>query len=78
MVVAGYREGGVATGVGGASERKLLATLKREKLVVDWRKRRQSLAQVRITIDSVFDKGLPEAYTPELYQEKTWSVFQPC
>ena len=51
--------------------RRLLATLKREKLVLDWRKRQQSRAQVQVTIEEVLDGGLPE----ELYTRKIryWS-----
>ena len=55
---------------------ELLDILKREKLVLDWRKRQQSRAQVRVTIETVLDQGLPEAYTPELYAKKADSVFQ--
>jgi type I restriction enzyme R subunit len=56
--------------------RELLETLKRETLVLDWRKRQQSRAQVRVTIETVLDQGLPEAYTAELYQKKAEMVFQ--
>ena len=40
--------------------RELLETLKREKLVLDWRKRQQSRAQVRVAIETVLDQGLPD------------------
>ena len=40
--------------------RELLEILKREKLVLDWRKRQQSRAQVRVTIEDIFDRGLPQ------------------
>ncbi|MCJ7771976.1 MAG: type I restriction endonuclease subunit R, partial [Desulfobacterales bacterium] len=56
--------------------RELLEILKREKLVLDWRKRQQSRAQVRVTIEDIFDRGLPQAYTPELYQKKCDAVYQ--
>jgi type I restriction enzyme R subunit len=56
--------------------RELLEILKREKLVLDWRKRQQSRAQVRVTIEAIFDRGLPQAYTPELYQKKCDAVYQ--
>ena len=56
--------------------RELLDILKREKLVLDWRKRQQSRAQVRVTIEDIFDRGLPQSYTPELYQEKCETVYQ--
>jgi len=56
--------------------RDLLNTLKGEKLVLDWRKRQRSRAQVRVTIEKVLDQGLPEAYTRKLFQQKTEAVFQ--
>lgn len=36
--------------------RELLATLKQEKLVLDWRKRQQTRAAVLITIQDYFDR----------------------
>jgi len=56
--------------------RELLATLKASKLVLDWRKRQQARAEVRVTIEKLLDQGLPRAYTPELFEEKTTAVFQ--
>ncbi len=54
----------------------LLEKLKKEKLVIDWRKRQTSRAQVRLTIEDIFDKGLPKIYAPELYQSKCDVVYQ--
>jgi type I restriction enzyme R subunit len=59
-----------------ATARELLATLKAGKLVLDWRKRQQARAEVRVTIDKLLDQNLPRAYTPELFEEKTAAVFQ--
>ncbi|NLZ28730.1 MAG: type I restriction endonuclease subunit R, partial [Firmicutes bacterium] len=56
--------------------RELLEILKREKLILDWRKRQQARAQVRVTIEQVLDEGLPEVYTPEIYETKTAAVFE--
>jgi len=56
--------------------RDLLATLKREKLVLDWRKRQQSRAQVLTTIETLLDQELPRAYTPDIYQHKCDAVYQ--
>ncbi len=56
--------------------RSLLETLKQEKLVLDWRKRQQSRAEVRVTIEEILDQGLPEVYTRELFAQKTEAVFQ--
>jgi type I restriction enzyme R subunit len=56
--------------------RELLRTLKAGKLVLDWRKRQQARAEVRVTIEKMLDHGLPRAYTPELFEQKTTAVFQ--
>jgi len=55
--------------------KQLLQTLKREKLVLDWRKRQATRAAVRVTIETVLDE-LPRTYTPDLYQEKCERVYQ--
>lgn len=54
----------------------LLEKLKKEKLVLDWRKRQQSRAQVRLTIEDILDKGLPKIYTSELYSKKCDVIYQ--
>ncbi len=56
--------------------RDLLQTLKREKLTLDWRKRQQARADVRVTIEKVLDQGLPKLYTPEIFETKSAVVFQ--
>lgn len=56
--------------------RDMLAKLKTEKLVLDWRKRRQSRAGVRIAIEEMLDDGLPEKYTVELFEQKCGALFQ--
>ncbi len=53
----------------------LLNTLKREKLVLDWRKRQQSRAAVRLCIQEILDQ-LPAAYTRDLYGQKCELVYQ--
>ncbi len=53
----------------------LLETLKKEKLVLDWRKKQQSRAAVRLSIEQMLDK-LPALYTPELYRQKCEAVYQ--
>lgn len=50
--------------------RKLLELLKAEKLTLDWRKRQQARAAVRVTIEKTLDERLPAAYTPQLYRQK--------
>jgi type I restriction enzyme R subunit len=54
--------------------RELLERLKREKLVLDWRKRQQSRADVRLTIEELLDR-LPTRYTAPIYQEKCQAVY---
>ncbi|MGH9440406.1 MAG: type I restriction enzyme endonuclease domain-containing protein, partial [Terriglobia bacterium] len=53
----------------------LLAKLKNEKLVLDWRKQQTTRAGVLTTIKEVLDE-LPRAYTTELYEQKCDSVYQ--
>ncbi|MBA7602243.1 hypothetical protein ES703_09329 [subsurface metagenome] len=55
--------------------KELLAKLKREKIVLDWRKRQQSRAAVRLCVEQVLDE-LPQTYTPELYQKKCDLIYQ--
>jgi len=59
-----------------ATARELLTTLKQSKLVLDWRKRQQARAEVRVTIEKLLDQGLPRVYTPLLFEQKTTAVFQ--
>ncbi len=59
-----------------AAAKELLATLKAGKLTLDWRKRRQARAEVRVTIEEHLDAGLPGSYTPDLFRQKASAVFQ--
>jgi type I restriction enzyme R subunit len=45
-------------------------------LTLDWRKRAEARAKVRIAIEDVLDDGLPRAYTPELYRGKCNTLFE--
>ena len=55
--------------------KQLLETLKREKLVLDWKKRQATRAAVRYAIETMLDE-LPRVYTPELYERKCEVVYQ--
>ena len=55
--------------------RMLLQILKEAKLVLDWRKKQRTRADVYTTVKTVLDE-LPRAYTPELYQQKCDTVYQ--
>ena len=54
----------------------LLHKLQPAKLVLDWRKKQQTRAAVRLEIEKELDKGLPQSYTPEDFQTKVQEVFQ--
>ena len=55
--------------------RELLESLKREKLVLDWKKRQTTRAAVRYTVETVLDH-LPRIYTPDVYEQKCERVYQ--
>ena len=55
--------------------RELLEKLKAGKLALDWKKRQQTRAAVRVTIEEMLD-NLPRVYSPELYQQKCDVVYQ--
>jgi hypothetical protein len=45
---------------------EVLAVLKREKLVLDWRKEQRTRAAVRVSVEETLDR-LPEKYTRQIY-----------
>ncbi len=55
--------------------KNLLEILKREKLVLDWRKRQQARATVRLCIEDLLDH-LPEKFDKAVYQQKCDAVYQ--
>ena len=56
--------------------RELLETLKREKLVLDWRKKQQAQAAVRKTVRDLFNAVLPPSYSREVCDEAYAAVYQ--
>jgi len=57
--------------------REILETLKEQKLVLDWKKRTRTRADVQVTIEDILYRKLPgPKYTPEIKQEKTILVYQ--
>ena len=54
---------------------ELLDVLKHERLVLDWRKRQQTRAGVRVTIEEVLDR-LPGVFTTDLWSHKVDRVYQ--
>jgi type I restriction enzyme R subunit len=55
--------------------RALLAKLKREKLILDWRLKENAKADVRHTIREEYD-DLPEVYDRRLWEDKVERTFQ--
>jgi type I restriction enzyme R subunit len=53
----------------------LLQILKREKLVLDWRKKEMTRPGVRQTIEIMLDY-LPEVFDKPLYEQKCDAVYQ--
>jgi type I restriction enzyme R subunit len=45
-------------------------------LVLDWRQRATTRAQVRIAIEDTLDDGLPRAYSKDVYQAKCETLFE--
>ena len=54
---------------------ELLAILKRNKLVLDWRKQQFTRAAVRVAVEETLDR-LPEAFTRQIYAQKCDAVYQ--
>lgn len=55
--------------------KELLEKLKNGKLVLDWRKKQQARAAVKLCIEEVLEE-LPESFNNDLYQQKCELVFQ--
>lgn len=55
--------------------REMLNTLKAEKLVLDWKKRQNTRADVFVTIEKALDAGLPPTFNKDVYETKCQSVF---
>ena len=56
--------------------RDLLEKLKREKLILDWRKKQQAQAAVKKVVRDTLRQELPSAYSPELRELKWNEIFQ--
>lgn len=55
--------------------KELIDKLKKEMLVIDWRKKQQTRATVESAIKDILDK-LPPVYTTEMYLEKCTATYQ--
>ncbi len=54
---------------------ELLTILRRDKIVLDWRKQQSTRAAVRVAVEETLDR-LPEAFTRQLYAQKCDAVYQ--
>lgn len=54
----------------------LLAKLKEELLVLDWKHRQATRAAVQVAIEDVLNDGLPEVYDRSIYARKCSAVFE--
>jgi type I restriction enzyme R subunit len=54
---------------------ELLSTLKRGKLVLDWRKQQTTRAAVRVAIEETLDR-LPDVFERQIYAQKCDAVYQ--
>ncbi len=48
----------------------------KRKLSIDWRKKQQTIAVVRVAIEKELDTGLPDSYGRQEFSEKCGVVFQ--
>ena len=55
--------------------RELLAKLRKEVLVLDWKKKQQTRAAVQVAIEEQLDQ-LPKTYDAEIYRQKCSRVFE--
>ena len=59
-----------------AAAQKLIKVIKKEKLVLDWRKKQSTRAKVKEAIETICDETLPEIYDKELFQEKCNALYE--
>ncbi len=58
-----------------AIAKDLTVTLKREQLVLDWRKKQHTRARVRLSIEQYLER-LPKRYTGDVYRAKCETVYR--
>jgi type I restriction enzyme, R subunit len=54
----------------------LLVKLKQEKIVIDWKKKQESRAQVRQAIEKILDEELPPVYDRNVFTRKCDVIYQ--
>lgn len=58
------------------SAKELIAVIKKEKLVLDWRKKQSTRAKVKTAIQDICDKTLPEIYDLDIFKDKCNSLYE--
>ena len=56
--------------------RELLNTLKADKLVLDWKKKQNTVADITVAIEMALDSGLPPKYEKAIYEFKCRIVYE--
>lgn len=58
-----------------AAAQRLVEVIKKEKLVLNWRKKQSTRAKVKEAIETICDETLPEIYDKDLFQEKCNHIY---
>lgn len=58
-----------------AAAQRLVKVIKKEKLVLNWRKKQSTRAKVKEAIETICDETLPEIYDKDLFQEKCNHIY---
>ena len=58
-----------------AAAQRLAKVIKKEKLVLNWRKKQSTRAKVKEAIETICDEALPEIYDKDLFQEKCSNLY---
>lgn len=56
--------------------RDLLMNLKTQKLVLDWRNRQQTRAEVKVAIETILDGELPKKFSTEMFEQKCHLIYE--
>ena len=65
-----------AQAIGVKSAAKKLLDRIADELVLDWKRKRQTLSAVKVAIRKTLDSELPDVYGPELFDRKVSAVFE--
>lgn len=58
-----------------AAAQRLVKVIKKEKLVLNWRKKQSTRAKVKEAIETICDETLPKIYDKDLFQEKCNNLY---